>query len=73
MTPRDLTPRQREFLRLCCSPLTYREMAERMEVSPRTIDGYRDLLFVKLGCANRATLVLWAVKNKLVKLKDIKI
>lgn len=37
------------FLRLCCTELTYRQIAKQMGKSHRTIDGYRDDLFVLLS------------------------
>ena len=44
-----LKDRELEFIRLACSELTYREIADQMCVSPRTIDGYRDSIFLKLN------------------------
>ncbi|TFF33938.1 response regulator transcription factor [Mucilaginibacter psychrotolerans] len=57
-----------EFLKLCCSELTYKEMAEKMFVSPRTIDNYRESLFAKLGLKSRTGLVLYAIQNKIIEL-----
>lgn len=54
-----------EFLKLLCSELTYREIAEYMKLSPKTIDGYRDNLFIKLDVKNRIGLVIYAVKHKI--------
>lgn len=53
------------FLKLICTELTYKEIAEKMHLSPKTIDGYRDQLFVKLNVKNRIGLVLFAIKNKI--------
>lgn len=53
------------FLKLICSELTYKEIAEKMNLSPKTIDGYRDNLFLKLNVKNRIGLVLYAIKNKI--------
>ncbi|WP_299135535.1 response regulator transcription factor [uncultured Tenacibaculum sp.] len=54
-----------KFMRLACSELTYKEIAEKMFLSPKTIDGYRDSLFTKLDVRNRVGLVMYAIKNKL--------
>jgi DNA-binding NarL/FixJ family response regulator len=54
-----------EFLKWLCTELTYKEIAEKMNLSPKTIDGYRDNLFVKLEVKNRIGLVLYAIKNKI--------
>lgn len=62
----DLNEKELRFLVLSCSELTYKEIAEKMEVSPRTIDGYRDALFEKLEVKSRVGLALFAIKNHLV-------
>lgn len=61
-----LNDRETEFLKLACSELTYKEIADKMFVSPRTIDGYRDALFEKLQLKTRVGLVLYAIKNGIV-------
>jgi DNA-binding NarL/FixJ family response regulator len=62
----DITNREKEFLKLCCTELTYREISEEMHVSPRSVDGYRDSLFSKLDVKSRVGLVLYAIKTGLV-------
>jgi len=62
----DLRPRELEFLTYAVQELTYREIAEKMFLSPKTIDGYREKLFVKLDVKSRIGLVLYALKEKLV-------
>ncbi|HSP40032.1 MAG TPA: response regulator transcription factor [Gillisia sp.] len=62
-----LSNREVEFLNLACSELTYKQVADEMNLSPKTIDGYRESLFNKLGVRSRVGLVLYAVKNKLVQ------
>ena len=61
-----LNDREIEFLKLVCTELTYKEIAEKMFLSPRTIDGYRDALFEKLGLKSRVGLVLFAIRNGIV-------
>jgi DNA-binding NarL/FixJ family response regulator len=63
-----LNAREMDFLKLACTELTYKEIADRMYVSARTVDGYREQLFEKLGAKNRVGLVLYAIKNKLIEL-----
>mgnify|MGYP000545453616 CR=1 FL=1 len=53
------------FMKHACSELTYKEIAEKMFLSPKTIDGYRDSLFTKLNVRNRVGLVMYAIKNKI--------
>lgn len=56
------------FLQLACSEMTYKEVADVMNLSPKTIDGYRQELFNKLLIKNRVGLVIYALKNNLVEL-----
>jgi two-component system, NarL family, invasion response regulator UvrY len=58
--------RELEFLELACSEYTYKEIADKMCLSPRTIDGYRESLFEKLNIKSRVGLVLYAIKNGLI-------
>jgi len=62
----NLNEREIEFLKLSCTELTYKEIADRMGVSPRTVDGYRDMLFEKLPVKTRVGLVLYAIRSGLV-------
>ncbi len=61
----ELKDREKEFIKWACSELTYKEIADKMCLSPKTIDGYRDSVFVKLDIKNRAGLVLFALKHNL--------
>ncbi|MBS1527127.1 MAG: response regulator transcription factor [Bacteroidetes bacterium] len=61
-----LNNREIEFLRLASTELTYKEIANHMCVSSRTVDGYRDALFEKLQIKSRIGLVLFAIKNKVI-------
>ena len=61
-----LTDREIEFLKLACTEMTYKEIADKMYLSPRTIDGYRDALFEKLDIKTRVGLVLYAIRNNIV-------
>lgn len=63
-----MNDREKDFLQLACSELTYNEIAAKMFLSPKTIDGYRNSLFEKLNVKSRVGLALYAVKHELVKL-----
>jgi len=63
-----LNERELEFMKLVCTEWTYKEIADRMYLSPRTIDGYRDALFEKLNVRTRVGLAMYAVKNGIVNL-----
>ncbi|AUC85466.1 DNA-binding response regulator [Polaribacter sp. ALD11] len=61
----ELKEREIIFMKHACSELTYKEVADKMCLSPKTIDGYRDVLFTKLNVKNRVGLVMYAIKNKI--------
>ncbi len=56
------------FLKHSCSELTYKEIADLMGISHRTIDGYRDQLFAKLNIKSRTGLVMYALKTGIASL-----
>ncbi len=62
----NLSDREVEFLKLAGAEMSYSEIATKMHLSPRTIDGYRDHLFEKLHVKNRIGLVLFAIKHKII-------
>jgi DNA-binding NarL/FixJ family response regulator len=65
----NFTDKETEFLQFICTDLSYKEIADKMSLSPRTIDGYRDNLFFKLKIKTRVGLVIYAIKNHLVNMK----
>jgi DNA-binding NarL/FixJ family response regulator len=64
----DITDKERQFLKLSCTELTYKEIADQMCLSPKTIDNYRNSLFNKLNVKNRVGMVTYAIKNKIYTL-----
>ena len=70
-TPKNgavMNDREKEFLKLACSEMTYNEIASQMFLSPKTIDGYRNALFEKLNIKSRVGLALYAVRHGYVEL-----
>jgi DNA-binding NarL/FixJ family response regulator len=67
----QLNDRERVFLELACTEMTYKEIADKMYLSARTIDGYRDNLFDKLNVKTRVGLVIYALKNGIVSLDKL--
>lgn len=63
-----MNDREKDFLQLACSEFTYSQIADKMFLSPKTIDGYRNSLFEKLNVKSRVGLALYAVKHGLVNL-----
>jgi DNA-binding NarL/FixJ family response regulator len=62
----SLSDRELEFVKRVCSDLSYKQIADEMYLSPRTIDGYRDTVFQKLQVSTRIGLVMYAIKNEYV-------
>ncbi len=67
-SPFNLNDRETEFLKLACSELTYNQIADRMCVSPRTVDGYREAVFQKMEVKTRQGMVMQAIRHGLIKL-----
>jgi len=57
------TDRENEFLGYCCTEMTYKEIGEKMYCSTRTVEGYRDALFDKLGLKTRVGLAVYSIKS----------
>lgn len=63
----ELTSREKEILQLICSQYTTPEIAEKLYISARTVEGHRNNLLSKLGCRNTAGLVVYAIQHELAK------
>ena len=61
-----LSNQELEFLKLVCSDLTYKEIAQKMGLNPRSVDSLRDQLFVKLDVKSRVGLAMVAIKHGVV-------
>ncbi len=61
-----LNDREKVFLQLASSDLTYKQIAAEMHLSERTIDGYRDALFEKLNVQSRVGMVLEGIRRGMV-------
>ncbi len=64
----NLTKREVEIVELICQQLTTDEIAEKLYISPKTVNGHRNNLLQKTGCKNTAGLVVYAMKNKIVSI-----
>lgn len=62
----NLKETELEFIKQACEEKTYKEIADEMMLSPKTIDGYRQHLFDKLNIKNRIGLVIFALKHKII-------
>jgi DNA-binding CsgD family transcriptional regulator len=62
----ELTPKEKTFLQLLCTELSYKEIAQKMFVSPRTIDDYKSSLCDKLKVKTRVGLVIFGIRYGLI-------
>lgn len=67
-TGEQLTPQEKCFLRLCCTELTYKEMATELNITERATDALRDKLFGKLKVVSRSGLMRYALKKNIATL-----
>jgi DNA-binding NarL/FixJ family response regulator len=65
----NLTDREKEVLQLICEEQTTPEIAEKLFISTRTVEGHRNNLLSKLQCRNTAGLVVVALQEGLVDVK----
>lgn len=65
--PIVLNEKEKEFMKWVCTELTYKDIAAKMFVSPRTVDDYRNQLFEKLKVKTRIGLVLYAIRHGMVE------
>lgn len=61
-----LNDKERDVLKYICMEFTAQEIAQKMDISPRTVEAIKDRLMERFGSKNTAGLVFFAVKNNLV-------
>ncbi len=73
-TPQELKPQEAQLneketliLRLMCEEKSTKEIADIVELSPRTVEAIRDRLKVKTGSKTTAGLIMYAVKHKIIE------
>ncbi|MEI8053565.1 MAG: response regulator transcription factor [Bacteroidota bacterium] len=73
-TPQQLTPQEAQLndkettiLRLMCEEKSTKEIADLVDLSPRTVEAIRDRLKVKTGSKTTTGLIMYAVKHKIIE------
>jgi DNA-binding NarL/FixJ family response regulator len=61
-----MSDKEKEVVRLLCMEFTAAEIAQKMEISPRTVESIKDRLMERFGLKNTAGLVFFAVKNNMI-------
>ena len=68
-----LTNREKEVLQLICMQLSTIDIAEKLFISNRTVDGHRNNLLLKTESKNVAGLVVYAIQNKIISIDNLSI
>jgi DNA-binding NarL/FixJ family response regulator len=69
--PTSLSPRELEILELVATGLANHEIAEKLEISKRTVDNHISNILHKTGTENRVELVRWALQWGKICLDDV--
>jgi DNA-binding NarL/FixJ family response regulator len=67
----QFTQKENEVLHLICRGYSTEEMAEELNISKRTLEGYRAKLLQKTSLSNTINLVIYAIRNKLVTVEEL--
>jgi DNA-binding NarL/FixJ family response regulator len=59
----ELSDREKEVVKLICKEFTNHEIAEKLSLSPRTVESHRQRILDKIGAKNTVGLVIFAVVN----------
>jgi DNA-binding NarL/FixJ family response regulator len=65
-----LTPREREVLQMAAQGYTNVEIADRLSISPRTVEVHRSNMMTKLGLHNQAGLIRYAMQRGILPLEN---
>jgi DNA-binding NarL/FixJ family response regulator len=63
----NLSDKEIQFLKWCCTEKSYKEIADVMKISTRAVETLRSNLFEKLETLSRVGLVMYAIRNGIVK------
>jgi len=63
-----LNEKELHFLQLCATDMTYKEIADAMDIRPRTVENYKTELCDRLDVRSRIGLVLYAIRNNIVEI-----
>ena len=66
-TEANLTEKETTILKMMCEEKTTKEIADLVDISPRTVEAIRDKLKTKTGAKSMAGLVMYAVKNGIIE------
>jgi DNA-binding NarL/FixJ family response regulator len=62
----ELSPREMQVLKLLCDGLSGKEIADRLKLSPKTVESHRSKITKKTGQRSLALAVRWAIRHKFI-------
>ena len=62
-----LTEREKEIMQMICDEMNNKEISERLYLSIRTVERHRENIMQKMGVKNTVGMVIYAIRNRLVK------
>jgi DNA-binding NarL/FixJ family response regulator len=65
----DLSEREVEIIKLTCEEYSNKEIADKLDISHRTVEGHKERIHLKIGTNKLAGLITYAIKHKLFKIK----
>jgi DNA-binding NarL/FixJ family response regulator len=65
----EFTAREREIINLCHTGMLSKEIADRLNISTRTVDNHKNNIFRKLGINNTMEMVQYALKNGIIRME----
>lgn len=71
--PSPLSEREAEVVQLVCAQYTNAEIAEKLFISIRTVEGHRNRILEKTGIRNSAGLVVFAISTGLLDVSELKL
>jgi len=61
----ELSEREKEVVKLICQEFTNNEIAEKLFISPRTVESHRQRVLEKIGAKNTVGIVIYAIINNI--------
>jgi DNA-binding CsgD family transcriptional regulator len=67
----ELSDREKDVVKLICQECTNNEIAEKLFISPRTVESHRQRIVEKIGAKNTVGIVIYAIINNIYPLERI--
>lgn len=67
----ELSEREKDVVKLICQEFTNNEIAEKLFISPRTVESHRQRVLEKIGAKNTVGIVIYAIINNIYSIEKI--